>query len=64
MAINPMIEWVSRDLVPQYCHGPEASAVNTAPPVYVGPLPGRSNRSVPCLPSYNQGGNIIPTCRM
>jgi len=35
MAVNPTTEYFSRDLVPEYCHGLESSAVYTAPPIFV-----------------------------
>jgi len=40
MAGNPIIECISRDLVPENCHGLESSAVHTAPPSFVESLPG------------------------
>jgi len=58
MAVNPIIECFSRDLVPEYYQGSESSAVYTAPPLFVESLPGRSNMSLPCLPfAYACKGN-------
>jgi hypothetical protein len=62
MLVNPIIECFSRDLVPEYCQGLEASAVSTAPPFFVESLHGRSNRSLPCLPLHMPAEDIISTC--
>ena len=40
-AVNPIIECISRDLVPEYCHSLGSSAVYTGPPSFVQSLPGR-----------------------
>jgi len=61
MAVNPIIECFWRDLAPEYCHGLESSAVNTAPPFFVESLQGRSNRSLPRLPLHMRAEDIIPT---
>jgi len=61
MAVNPIIECFSRDLVPKYCHGLVSSVVFTAPPFLVESLPARSNRSRPCLPLHMHGEETIPT---
>jgi hypothetical protein len=61
MAVSPVIECFSRDLVPEYCQGLEASAVSTVPPFFVESLHGRSNRSLPCLPLHMHAEDIIPT---
>ena len=61
MAVNPIIEGFSRDLISKYCQGVEASADYTAPPVSVETLPGRSNRSVARLPLHMPPQAIIPT---
>jgi len=50
MAVHPMIECFSRDLVPKYCQGLESAAVYIAPPIFAESMPGRSNRSLPSLP--------------
>jgi len=34
MAANTIIECFGRNVVPEYCHGLESSAVNTAPPFF------------------------------
>ena len=61
MAVNPIIESFSRDLVTGYCQSLESSAVYTAPPCFVETLPGRSNRSLPHLPLHMHAQAIIPT---
>jgi len=61
MAVNPVIECVSRDLVAEYCHSLESSAVHPVPPFLVETLPGRSNRSLPCLLLHMHAQAIIPT---
>jgi len=43
MAVNPIIECFSRDLVSKYCHSLESTAVYIAPPFSVQSLPGGSN---------------------
>ena len=50
MGVNPIIECSSRDLVPEYSHSSESSAVYTAPPTCVESLPGCLNKSLPRLP--------------
>jgi len=60
MALNPIMECFSRDLVTEYCHGLETSTVHTAPPVFVETHPGRSNRSLPCLPLHLDAQANIP----
>ena len=60
MAVNPIIERFSRGLVPEYYHGLESSAVNTAPPICVESLPGCSNRSLPRLPLHMHAEEIVP----
>ena len=52
---------LSRDLVPEYCHGLESSPVYTAPLCLVRSATGRSNRSLPCLPLHMHDEEIIPT---
>jgi len=52
MAVNPMIEYFSRDLIPEYCHGINSNKVYTAAPFFVESIPGRSNRSLPHLPLH------------
>jgi len=49
MAVNPIIECFSRDLVTKYCQGLESNTVYTACPIFVESLPGHSNRSLPHL---------------
>ena len=44
--VNPIIECFSRDLVVECCLGLDSRGVNTAPPFFVGTLPGHSNRSL------------------
>jgi len=61
MPVNPIIECFSRDLVPEYCQGLEASAVSSAPPFFVESLLGRSNRSLPHLPLHMHAEEIILT---
>jgi len=64
MAVNPIIECFSRDLVTEYCHGLESSAVHTASPIFVETLHGRSNRSLPCLPLHMHAQAVVPTFLM
>ena len=40
MAVNPIIECISRDIAIEYCHGFELSADYTAPPWFVQSIPG------------------------
>jgi len=61
MPVNPVIEYISRDLVPEYCQGLESSAVYTAPHFFVESLHGRSYRSHPRLPLHMHAEEIIPT---
>jgi hypothetical protein len=61
MAVNPIIECFGRELGPEYCHGLESSAVNTAPPFFVESLQGRSNKSLTRLPLDMHAEDIIPT---
>ena len=61
MPVNPIIECFSRDLIPEYCQGLEASAVFTVPPFFVKSLHGHSNRSLPRLPLHMHGEDIILT---
>jgi hypothetical protein len=61
MAVNPIIDYFSRDLVPEYCHGLESSAVSTAPPIVVKSLHGPSNRSISRLPLHMHAEEIILT---
>ena len=61
MAVNPIIECFSKDLVTEYCPGLESSAFYTEPPFFVKTLPGRSNRSLPRLPLHMHAQEIIPT---
>jgi hypothetical protein len=60
MAVNPRIERFCRDLMPEYCHGLESSAVNTVAHFFVESFHGRSNRSPPRLPLYIHAEDIIP----
>jgi hypothetical protein len=61
MAVNPIIECFSRDLVTEYCQSLESSAVYTAPSFVVKSLHGASNRSRPCLPLHMHAEEIILT---
>jgi len=61
MAVNPIIECFSTDIIPKYCHGLEFSAGYTAPPIFVESLLGRYNRSLPHLPLHMDAEDIIPT---
>jgi len=60
MAVDPIIECFSRDLVPEYCHSSESSAVYTAPPFPVESLPGPSNTCLPHLPLHKHAEEIVP----
>jgi len=64
MAVNPIIECFSRNLITQYCQGLESSAVYTAPPFFVESLHGCSNRTLPCLLLYMHAEGTIPTFLM
>jgi len=61
MAVNPIIECFSRDLITEYCQGLEFRKAYTAPPFFVKSLPGRSNRSLPHLPLHMHAQTIILT---
>jgi len=61
MAVNPIFECISTDLVPEYCQRLESSAVYTVPPLFVKSVHGRSNRSLPCLLLHMHAEEIIPT---
>jgi len=61
MAVDPIIECFSRDLIPEYCKGLESSAVYTAPPFFVESLHGDTNRSLPRLPLHMHAEEIIST---
>jgi len=61
MALDPRIEWLSWDLVPEYCHGLESSKVDPAPPFVVKSLRARSNMSPPHLALHMHGKEIIVT---
>jgi len=60
MAVDPIIECFSKVLVPEYCHGSESSAVDTAPPFFVESLPGLLNCSLPRLPLHMHAEEIVP----
>jgi hypothetical protein len=61
MPVDPMIECFSRDVVPEYTQGLEASVVCTVPPFFVESCHGRSNRSLPRLLLHMHAEEIIPT---
>jgi len=61
MAVNHIIEFFSRDLVPKYCQGLESSVVYTGPPFFDESLHGRSNRSLHRLSLHMHAEEIIPT---
>jgi len=61
MAVNHIIECVSRDLICEYCHGLEFSTIYTAPTIFVEYIHVRSNRSLPHLPLQMHTEEIIPT---
>ena len=61
MAVNPIIDCFSRDLIPEYCQGLESCAVYSAPTFFVEILPGRSSRSLQCLPLHMHAQAVIPT---
>jgi len=61
MAVNPVIECFSRDLIPKYCQGLKSTVVYIAPPFFVESLHGRSNRSLPHLPLHIHAEEIIST---
>jgi len=59
--VNPIIECISRDIIPEYYQGLDSTAVYTAPPFSVESLPGRSNSSLSRLPFQMHEQEIIPT---
>jgi len=61
MVVNPIIECFWSNLVPEYYHGLESSAIYIAPPLFVESLQGRSKRNLPCLPLHSHAEEIIPT---
>jgi hypothetical protein len=61
MAVNPIIEFFSRDLVPEYCQGVESSAVYIALPFFVESRHGCSNTRLPHLPLHRHAEEIILT---
>ena len=61
MAVNPVIECFRRDLVPEYCHGLESSAIYTVPLYFVESVHGRPKRSLPHLPLHKHAEDSIPT---
>jgi len=61
IAVDPMIECISRDLVTEYCQGVESSAVYPAPPFSVKTLRGWSNWSLPRLQLHMHAQAISPT---
>jgi hypothetical protein len=62
IAVNPIIEFFSRELVPTYCQGLESSTMYTAHPFFVESLHGGSNWILPCLPLYMHAEEMVPTC--
>jgi len=61
MAVNPIIGWFSTDLIPEYCHDFDSSAVYTPPPFSVEYVPGLLNRNLPRPPWHMHAEEIIPT---
>jgi len=64
MAVNPIIECFSKNLIPHYCHGFESStgtAVYTVPPFFVESLHGCLDRSLPCLLLHMYAEDTIAT---
>jgi hypothetical protein len=61
MEFYPKIEWVARDLVPQYHQDLESNAVYTVPPNYVESLHGHSNRALPHMLLYMHAEEINTT---
>jgi len=61
MAVNPIIQSIWRDPIPEYCHGLDSSEVNTVPSIFVESLHGRSNSSRPRLPFHMHGEELIQT---
>jgi len=59
IAVNPIIECVSRDLVTEYCEHLESSAVHTGHPFFLETLQGHSNRSLPHLPFHIHAQPIV-----
>ena len=60
MAVDPIIECFSTDLVPEYCYGLDSSAVYTVHPSFAESLPGHYNRGLPCLPLHMHAEEIVP----
>jgi len=61
MAVNPTIESISRDLIPEHFQGLESSTVYTTTSIFVESLDGHSNRSLPRLPVHMHADEMIPT---
>jgi hypothetical protein len=61
MAVNPIIECISRDLVTEECQGLESSRVYTVSPFFVESFHGRSNRSLPRLVLHMPPDEMFPT---
>jgi hypothetical protein len=61
IAINPILEFFSSDLVAAYCQGIESSMICTAPPIFVESLHGRLNTSPPRLPLHMHAEEMILT---
>jgi hypothetical protein len=61
MAVDPIIERFSRDLILEHYQGLESSTVNTAPPLFVESLLDHSNRGLPRLALYLHAEEISPT---
>jgi len=59
MAVNPIIQCFSRDLVTKSCQGLESRVVSTGPPFFLECLHGRSNRCLPRLPLHMHAEDII-----
>jgi hypothetical protein len=64
VAVNPIIESFSRNIVPEYHHGIESSMVYSEPPISAESLPGPSSRSLSCLLFHWHVEEIIPTFLM
>jgi len=62
MAVNPIIERYSWDVVSAYCHGLESCVICIVPPYCFQFLPGRSNTSLSHLLLNMHTGDHIPTC--
>jgi len=61
MAVNPIIEFFSRDQVPKYCQSEESSTDYTSPPWFLEYLLCHSKSNLPHLVLHKHAEEVIPT---